>query len=306
MSSSEVALPVRWLGRVADARPPRSRRADAHDPRHGRRRLHDGARTTPRSTTSSCRWRARREPRILFLPTASGDPNAQIARVPRRRSATAPAAPRHLSLFRLEQRARTTCATLILAQDVVYVGGGSMRNLLAIWREHGLDEILREAWERGRRAGRAQRRRDVLVRARHHALDRAARSRRRRSASCRAACRVHYDGDPTAGRSTSTRSRAARSPPATAPTTASACSSTTRGSCGSSPRGRARAPTACERGDGAGAVSRRGSSPSCSPPSPRVRSRDVPDGHPRVPRRALRRRRPRRADAAAGATRPTA
>ena len=37
----------------------------------------------------------------------------------------------------------------LLAQDVVYVGGGSMRNMLAIWREHGLDEILRECWERG-------------------------------------------------------------------------------------------------------------------------------------------------------------
>ena len=37
----------------------------------------------------------------------------------------------------------------LLSQDVVYVGGGSMRNLLAIWREHGLDLILREAWESG-------------------------------------------------------------------------------------------------------------------------------------------------------------
>ena len=38
---------------------------------------------------------------------------------------------------------------LLLSQDIVYVGGGSMRNLLAIWRVHGLDTILREAWERG-------------------------------------------------------------------------------------------------------------------------------------------------------------
>jgi dipeptidase E len=32
---------------------------------------------------------------------------------------------------------------------VIYVGGGSMRNLLALWREHGLDRLLRDAWERG-------------------------------------------------------------------------------------------------------------------------------------------------------------
>ena len=37
----------------------------------------------------------------------------------------------------------------LLAQDVIYVGGGSMVNLLALWRAHGLDEILREAWQAG-------------------------------------------------------------------------------------------------------------------------------------------------------------
>jgi peptidase E len=38
---------------------------------------------------------------------------------------------------------------IVLAHDAVYVGGGSMRNLLAIWGAHGLDAVLREAWERG-------------------------------------------------------------------------------------------------------------------------------------------------------------
>jgi peptidase E len=37
----------------------------------------------------------------------------------------------------------------LLAQDLVYVGGGSTANLLAVWRAHGLDEILREAWQQG-------------------------------------------------------------------------------------------------------------------------------------------------------------
>jgi peptidase E len=38
---------------------------------------------------------------------------------------------------------------VVLAHDVVFVGGGSTANLLAVWRAHGFDEILREAWESG-------------------------------------------------------------------------------------------------------------------------------------------------------------
>ncbi|MEA2186323.1 MAG: hypothetical protein QOK16_1334 [Solirubrobacteraceae bacterium] len=87
------------------------------------------------------------EPRILFLPTASGDPNAQIAAFQATFCDRA-CRPRHLSLFRLEQEPADLRA-LILAQNILYVGGGSMRNLLAIWREHDLDQILREAWEAG-------------------------------------------------------------------------------------------------------------------------------------------------------------
>ncbi|MDP2710232.1 MAG: peptidase E [Solirubrobacteraceae bacterium] len=88
-----------------------------------------------------------REPRILFLPTASGDPNAQIAAF-RTTFGERACRAHHLSLFRLEQEP-ADLRRLILGQDAVYVGGGSMRNLLAIWREHGLDVILREAWETG-------------------------------------------------------------------------------------------------------------------------------------------------------------
>jgi peptidase E len=86
------------------------------------------------------------EPRILFLPTAGGDAAAQIAAFygafgDRR------CRPQVLSLFRLHGTHRAV-RDVILEQDVVYVGGGSMRNMVAIWRAHGLDAILREAWER--------------------------------------------------------------------------------------------------------------------------------------------------------------
>jgi peptidase E len=37
----------------------------------------------------------------------------------------------------------------ILSQDVIYVSGGSVANLAALWRLHGLDEAFREAWEAG-------------------------------------------------------------------------------------------------------------------------------------------------------------
>lgn len=88
-----------------------------------------------------------REPRILFLPTASGDPRAQMAAFRSTFGARA-CQPQQLSLFRLEG-SRHDLRSLILSQHIVYVGGGSMRNLLAIWREHGFDTILREAWEAG-------------------------------------------------------------------------------------------------------------------------------------------------------------
>jgi peptidase E len=38
---------------------------------------------------------------------------------------------------------------IVFAQDIVYVGGGSMRNLLAIWQAHGLDTLLLDAWKSG-------------------------------------------------------------------------------------------------------------------------------------------------------------
>lgn len=89
----------------------------------------------------------RREPRVLFLPTASGDPGAQIAAFHARFHERA-CRPQHLSLFRLHGDDRSL-SDLMLRQDLIYVGGGSMRNLLAIWAAHGLDRILTESWRRG-------------------------------------------------------------------------------------------------------------------------------------------------------------
>jgi peptidase E len=87
------------------------------------------------------------EPRVLFLPTASGDTTGQINAF-RARFADRTCVPEHLSLFRLRDAKRPLRETM-LSQDIIYVGGGSMRNLLAIWQAHGLDRLLLEAWRRG-------------------------------------------------------------------------------------------------------------------------------------------------------------
>ena len=87
------------------------------------------------------------EPRILFLPTASGDTTAQIAAF-HARFADRFCVPEHLSLFRLRE-SRRPLEEIVLSSDILYVGGGSMRNLLAIWRAHDLDRLLIRAWRRG-------------------------------------------------------------------------------------------------------------------------------------------------------------
>ena len=88
-----------------------------------------------------------REPRICLLPTAGGDSEDQIRRFHTAFSDKL-CEPTHISLFRLGTHP-VPLREHLLAQDIIYVGGGSMINLLALWRAHGLDEILREAWQSG-------------------------------------------------------------------------------------------------------------------------------------------------------------
>ncbi|MBA2522526.1 MAG: peptidase E [Solirubrobacterales bacterium] len=91
--------------------------------------------------------RAGPSPRICLMPTASGDPRDQIISfhaAMERRGCVASA----LSLFRLGV-APIDLAEHLLSQDAIYVTGGSMVNLLALWREHRLDEIMRAAHEQG-------------------------------------------------------------------------------------------------------------------------------------------------------------
>jgi peptidase E len=86
-------------------------------------------------------------PRICLLPTASGDGEAQIRQF-HSTFGDRHCEPSHISLFRLGRRPVPLRETL-LEQDIVYVGGGSMLGLLAVWRALGLDAVLRECWEAG-------------------------------------------------------------------------------------------------------------------------------------------------------------
>jgi peptidase E len=86
-------------------------------------------------------------PRICLLPTAGGDSEYQIRRF-YETFGDRMCEPSHVSLFRLGRRP-IPLREHFLAQDAIYVGGGSMVNLLAIWRAQGLDDILRDAWRAG-------------------------------------------------------------------------------------------------------------------------------------------------------------
>jgi peptidase E len=86
-------------------------------------------------------------PRVCFLPTASGDADHYIVRFYRAFDASR-CEPSHISLFRRETGVGDPRAHL-LAQDLVYVGGGSLVSLLGTWRAHGIDVALGEAWHAG-------------------------------------------------------------------------------------------------------------------------------------------------------------
>ncbi|HEX4959276.1 MAG TPA: peptidase E [Thermoanaerobaculia bacterium] len=83
-------------------------------------------------------------PAVLFLPTASGDADPYLVRFYAAFSAFS-CRPSHLSLFRQTPDLRAS----LLSQDVIYVGGGNTKSMLGVWREWGLPEVLREAWEAG-------------------------------------------------------------------------------------------------------------------------------------------------------------
>ncbi|MFL5953380.1 MAG: Type 1 glutamine amidotransferase-like domain-containing protein [Gaiellaceae bacterium] len=83
-------------------------------------------------------------PRVLYVPTAAAEDPASTLWFYERFAARAQ--PSHLSTFPWPPK---NVRELILSQDVIDVSGGNTANMLAIWKVHGIDAALRDAWENG-------------------------------------------------------------------------------------------------------------------------------------------------------------
>lgn len=89
---------------------------------------------------------AGRVPRLCAIGTAGGDQRAAAAELDEAARGVGFELS-HLHLFPMPNVADVEAH--LLAQDVIWVGGGSVANLLAVWRVHGLDDVLRRVWQAG-------------------------------------------------------------------------------------------------------------------------------------------------------------
>jgi peptidase E len=100
----------------------------------------------PVHMANALRLTSKREPRLCVLNTAAGDdPRWTLGMYDR--FAGQPARVSHLSLFPMPNVRDPE--DLLLSSDVIFVGGGSVANLAAVWRVHALDVIMRKAWQAG-------------------------------------------------------------------------------------------------------------------------------------------------------------
>jgi peptidase E len=83
-------------------------------------------------------------PRVAFVPTASGEPDHYVASF-YAAFLKLGCRPSVLTFFKRTPDLRS----FLLEQDVIYVGGGNTKTLLAVWHDWGLPAILRAAWESG-------------------------------------------------------------------------------------------------------------------------------------------------------------
>jgi peptidase E len=85
-------------------------------------------------------------PRLCFVGTATGDNPTLLAACYAAASGEGVDA-HHLQLFPMPNV--SDCEDYLCSMDVIWVGGGSLANLLALWRLHGVDSAMRAAWESG-------------------------------------------------------------------------------------------------------------------------------------------------------------
>jgi len=107
-----------------------------------------GGGDTPEQTSLLYRYvvelTGKERPRMLFVPTATGDENESVVMFYERFARTSEAST--LPTFPYPP---ADLRELVLSQDAICVSGGNTANMLAIWRVHGIDALMREAWEQG-------------------------------------------------------------------------------------------------------------------------------------------------------------
>jgi peptidase E len=84
-------------------------------------------------------------PNVCLIPTASGDDKDSIISFYQVYGALG-CSTRHLTFFNPPV---ADLRAYLLDCDLIFVGGGNTKSMLALWRGWGVDAILREAWERG-------------------------------------------------------------------------------------------------------------------------------------------------------------
>tara|TARA_B100000214_G_C23934482_1_gene612448 strand:+ start:386 stop:1078 length:693 start_codon:yes stop_codon:yes gene_type:complete len=87
---------------------------------------------------------AKTTPKICFLPTATGDDDTYIARF-YSIFTKLNCSPSHIEFFKRTIDIRNQ----IMDQDVIFVGGGNTKSMLAIWKEWDMDNLLNDAYNEG-------------------------------------------------------------------------------------------------------------------------------------------------------------
>jgi len=88
---------------------------------------------------------AKKTPSILFIPTASAEEKSYIVNFYACFSKL-DCKPSHLTFFQRTPR----LDSLINKADIIYVGGGNTKSMLAVWREWKLDILLKKAYNNGK------------------------------------------------------------------------------------------------------------------------------------------------------------
>lgn len=103
---------------------------------------------TTRIDKEIIRLPGQRHPKLLFVPTASGDAAGYIKAVKKHFGARLGCRVANLLLVK-KAPTKTLIQKMILGSDIIYVGGGHTGKMLKIWRRYGVDNILRQAYRRG-------------------------------------------------------------------------------------------------------------------------------------------------------------